>query len=74
MCVFKIPFFTFKDQVIFEKSEVAKDDGTPYTVFTPFSRKWKSNLLIHPIKSFPSKNSTVPVALDGETVAVNETD
>lgn len=37
-----IPFHTFKDQVIFEKEEVVKDDGKPYTVFTPYSRKWKS--------------------------------
>jgi deoxyribodipyrimidine photo-lyase len=34
-------FTTCKDQVIFEKSEVVKDDGLPYTVFTPYSRKWK---------------------------------
>jgi deoxyribodipyrimidine photo-lyase len=38
-----IELFTFKDQVIFEKEEVIKDDGKPYTVFTPFSRKWKLN-------------------------------
>jgi deoxyribodipyrimidine photo-lyase len=37
-------FETFKDQVVFEKSEVVKDDGKPYTVFTPYSRKWKSRL------------------------------
>ncbi len=36
-----IPFTTFKDQVIFEKNEVTKDNGLPYTVFTPYSRKWK---------------------------------
>ena len=33
---------TFKDQVIFEKDEVIKDDEQPYTVFTPYSRKWKA--------------------------------
>ena len=38
-----ITFLTSKDQVIFEKSEVVKDDGTPYVVFTPFSKKWKEN-------------------------------
>jgi len=32
---------TTKDQVIFEKSEVIKDDGTPYVVYTPYSNKWK---------------------------------
>jgi deoxyribodipyrimidine photo-lyase len=36
-----ISFQTCKDIVIFEKSEVVKDDGNPYTVFTPYSKKWK---------------------------------
>ena len=39
-----IPFKSFKDQVIFEKDEVIKEDGAPYSVFTPYSRKWKSRL------------------------------
>ena len=39
-----INFSTYKDQVIFEKDEVLKDDGNPYTIFTPYSRKWKANL------------------------------
>jgi deoxyribodipyrimidine photo-lyase len=34
-------FKTYKDQVVFEKSEVMKSDGSPYTIFTPYSRKWK---------------------------------
>ena len=38
-----IDFLTSKDQVIFEKNEVLKDDGTPYVVFTPYSRRWKEN-------------------------------
>lgn len=40
----QIPFYSFKDQVIFEKLEVAKPDGKPYTVFTPYSRSWKAKL------------------------------
>ena len=36
-----IPFHTFKDQVIFEKSEIVKDDGDPYVVYTPYKNKWK---------------------------------
>lgn len=39
-----IPFHTFKDHVIFEKDEVLKGDGGPYTVFTPYSRKWLEKL------------------------------
>ncbi len=35
---------SYKDQVIFEKDEVLKPDGTPYTVFTPYCRKWKERL------------------------------
>ncbi len=34
---------TFKDQVIFEKNEVVKDDGQPYVVYTPYKNKWKEN-------------------------------
>ena len=40
----KIEFIGIKDHVIFEKNEVLKDDGKPYTIFTPYSRKWKVNL------------------------------
>ncbi len=35
---------TYKDQVIFEPNEVLKDDGTPYLVYTPFSKKWLEKL------------------------------
>ncbi|SHG48599.1 deoxyribodipyrimidine photo-lyase [Chryseobacterium oranimense] len=34
----------FKDQVIFEKNDILKNDLSPYTVFTPYSKKWKENL------------------------------
>jgi len=40
----KIGLQTFKDQVIFEKDEVLKKDGFPYTVFTPYKRKWLEKL------------------------------
>ena len=35
-----IAFQSFKDQVIFEQDEILKKDGKPYTVFTPYKRKW----------------------------------
>lgn len=35
-----VGFFTFKDQVVFEKSEILTDAGDFYKVFTPFKRKW----------------------------------
>lgn len=39
-----ISFHSFKDQVIFAKDELVKADRTPYTVFTPYSRRWKQQL------------------------------
>jgi deoxyribodipyrimidine photo-lyase len=50
-----IGFQTYKDQVIFEKAEVVKDDGKPYTVFTPYSRKWKSLLTEKDLTHFTSE-------------------
>lgn len=50
-----ISFHSFKDQVIFEKDEVMKSDGTPYTIFTPYSKIWKQKLTNETVKSFPSK-------------------
>ncbi|GIV53231.1 MAG: hypothetical protein KatS3mg038_3752 [Candidatus Kapaibacterium sp.] len=39
-----IPLVTFKDQCIFEASEIHKPDGTPYTVYTPYSKAWRARL------------------------------
>ncbi|MFZ4545052.1 MAG: cryptochrome/photolyase family protein [Saprospiraceae bacterium] len=36
----QIPFNTYKDHLIFEKNEIVKDDGLPYAIFTPYSKKW----------------------------------
>ena len=60
---------TFKDQVIFEEDEIVKADGKPYTVFTPYKRKWLEkftkvnlNLIVNfdnfykKINDFPSLN------------------
>lgn len=39
-----IQFSSYKDQVIFEKDEITKDDKTPYVVYTPYMKKWKTKL------------------------------
>lgn len=39
-----ISFKAFKDQVIFDKKDVLKKDGTTYTVYTPYAKKWKEFL------------------------------
>ena len=50
-----ISFNTYKDQVIFEKDEIVKDDGKPYTVYTPYNRKWYSKLTPFYLKAYPNK-------------------
>ncbi|MHA8081955.1 cryptochrome/photolyase family protein [Aquirufa sp. A-Brett2-15D] len=51
-----IDFRTFKDQVVFEKDEVLSGAGTPYTVFTPYSRKWKALLAETNLPEYPSSS------------------
>lgn len=46
----------YKDQVIFSKDEIVKDDGQPYTVFTPYSKKWLATLNRFYLKSYPAEN------------------
>jgi deoxyribodipyrimidine photo-lyase len=58
----QIEFLTYKDQVIFEKSEVTKDDGNPYVVFTPYSRKWKEAFAKVELKHFPSEKKLDGIA------------
>lgn len=50
----EIPFYTFKDQVIFEKDEITKKDGNPYVVYTPYMRIWKANFTKEHIIPFKS--------------------
>jgi deoxyribodipyrimidine photo-lyase len=50
-----ITFNTYKDQCIFEFDEVLKDDGKPYTVFTPYSKKWKAKLNDFYLRSYPTE-------------------
>lgn len=48
-----IAFHQYKDQLIFAKNEVLKSDGSPYTVFTPYSKAWKRQLNAFYQKSYP---------------------
>ncbi|HEY8893837.1 MAG TPA: deoxyribodipyrimidine photo-lyase, partial [Niastella sp.] len=50
-----IAFSTYKDQVIFEKNEVVKDNGSPYTVFTPYSKRWKATLQDFNLKAYSTE-------------------
>ncbi len=52
----QIDFKLFKDQVIFEQDQIVKDDGKPYIVFTPYSKKWKAKLQQQYLDKFDSKS------------------
>ena len=52
---YQIEFNAHKDQVIFEKNEVTKDDGLPYKVYTPYSKKWLSTFKEDSIKPYSSE-------------------
>ncbi len=54
----KIPFNTFKDQVMVEKNEVVKADGSPYTVYTPFKNRWLQHIHLNEVK--PMENPGKP--------------
>jgi deoxyribodipyrimidine photo-lyase len=63
-----IPLHTSKDHVIFEKNEVTKDDGKPYTVYTPYSRKWKARLEQFPITIHPEVANNRWLTLDSSPI------
>ena len=50
-----IGFKTYKDQVIFERNEIVKKDGTAYKVYTPYSKKWLEAFHHNGIQFFPSE-------------------
>lgn len=50
-----IRFRGFKNHVVFDRSEVMKDDGTPYMVFTPYSKRWKALLNDFYLRAYPTE-------------------
>ena len=76
-----IRFRTYKDHVIFEKGEIIKDDHKPYTIFTPYSRKWKAALNDFYLKSYPTEkyfhnfyHYSAPAVPSLEDIGFKETD
>lgn len=49
-----VAFKTYKDQVIFERDEMLTNSGAPYTVFTPYSKKWLERLSPDDYHPFPN--------------------
>jgi deoxyribodipyrimidine photo-lyase len=64
-----IMFKGAKDHVIFEKNEILKQDGLPYTIFTPYSRKWKEKLNDFYLESYPTERYTLSL-IPGELSAI----
>jgi len=52
----KIAFNLSKDHVFFEPNEILKSDGTPYTVFTPYSKKWFEKFYSEKLPQYQIKN------------------
>lgn len=50
-----IEWQSYTDHVIFKPGEILKPDGTPYTVYTPFSKKWKQNLRVDLFAEYSSQ-------------------
>ena len=51
----EVAFKAYKDQVIFEEDEIVKDDGLPYSVYTPYKNKWLQKYYNVKIQKFPSE-------------------
>ena len=62
----QIPFHKYKDQVIFEKNEIVKPNGQPYTIYTPFKNKWLQKFKMdEDLQRFePNLNNLLSVKLD----------
>ena len=67
----KIEFIGKKDHVIFERNEVLKDDGKPYTIFTPYSRKWKANLKEEDLREYSIEKYTGNLVQKEQEEALN---
>ena len=51
-----IKLYSYKDQTIFAPGEITKDDGLPYTIYTPYKNKWLSRVTTEDLKPLiPSK-------------------
>jgi deoxyribodipyrimidine photo-lyase len=63
-----VSFHTFKDHVIFERSEVLSLSGTPYGVFTPYKNAWLKKvddfyLKAYPVETYAAHLAAAPSAL-----------
>lgn len=68
-----LPLKLVQGQLVYHPMAALKSDGTPYTVFTPFSKNWKAllppSLTIFPA---PERMPAVPAELKSEEHSVGE--
>ena len=69
-----VVFEMYKDQVIFAKDEIVKKDGSPYKVYTPFSRKWLERFEENPLKTYPSETLLGNLTLNESLPKINLAD
>lgn len=67
-----ISFQLLKDQVIFAPGEILKDDGNPYTVYTPFSKKWLIKYEHDPLHPIPNFDLTTLYQIQGYVHSLHE--
>ncbi|SFC02716.1 deoxyribodipyrimidine photo-lyase [Polaromonas sp. OV174] len=48
----KVAFHSFKDHLIFERTELLTQAGKPYSVFTPYKTAWLKKLQPHDLKPY----------------------
>ncbi|WP_299580211.1 deoxyribodipyrimidine photo-lyase [uncultured Sunxiuqinia sp.] len=51
----QVEFHAYKDQVIFHQNDILKNDGKPYTVFTPYKKKWLEEFGKLELEAYPSQ-------------------
>ena len=57
-----IDFHHYKDQVIFERSEILTGAGKPYSVFTPYRRAWLKKLDSGHLAAYPTAQHLAALA------------
>ncbi|MEP7101674.1 MAG: deoxyribodipyrimidine photo-lyase [Burkholderiales bacterium] len=57
-----VALHTGKDHVVFERSEVLTQGGTPYTVFTPYKNAWLKKLEPFFVKAYPVERHAASLA------------
>lgn len=67
-----ISFRALKDQVIFDRNDILKNDRTPYTVYTPYSKKWKEKLSTESYTSFKADFRNFYKSIFSEIISLKE--